>query len=293
MDQVSKKSNASLQSELHAFILEFYQDHELNKFRYDETKRYFDVPVIGYADGDDPIFESYKNVVCKNHLTPREAYSKIRPDENPKKLTVISILLPQTKEVRDSNRRHRQDSPIPSYDWVDVKVRGREMQAKLNNAIVGILASNGINSFATDSTELIHAKFKTDPLSVDIQWSERHIAYAAGLGTFGLCGNIITEKGKAMRCASLIAAVEFPVTPRPYQHYREYCLFYPNGECKACIGRCPVSAISESGKNIELCKERIWAGKPIVTEKYDLMEHGCGLCQLSVPCEAGIPARKK
>jgi len=30
-------------------------------------------------------------------------------------------------------------------------------------------------------------------------WSERHIAYVAGLGTFGFCDDLITPVGKAMR----------------------------------------------------------------------------------------------
>jgi epoxyqueuosine reductase QueG len=30
-------------------------------------------------------------------------------------------------------------------------------------------------------------------------WSERHAAYTAGLGTFGLCDGLITPLGKAMR----------------------------------------------------------------------------------------------
>jgi epoxyqueuosine reductase len=36
-------------------------------------------------------------------------------------------------------------------------------------------------------------------------WSERHAAYAAGLGTFGLCDGLITARGKAVRFGSIIS----------------------------------------------------------------------------------------
>ena len=43
-------------------------------------------------------------------------------------------------------------------------------------------------------------------------WSERHAAYASGMGTFGLSDGLITPKGKAMRCGSVIANIQIPAT---------------------------------------------------------------------------------
>ena len=42
-------------------------------------------------------------------------------------------------------------------------------------------------------------------------WSERHVAYAAGLGTFGLSRGLITARGIAMRCGSVVT--DLPATP--------------------------------------------------------------------------------
>ena len=33
----------------------------------------WDEPLVGYADGDDPIFSEYKNIIGDFHMTPREA----------------------------------------------------------------------------------------------------------------------------------------------------------------------------------------------------------------------------
>jgi len=283
----------AIQDALYTFVWDFYKDHELNKFRHDETKQFFDAPLIGYAAGDDPMFERFKETVGPFLLTPQEAWATIRPDEEvPEQLTAISILLPQTKAVRDTNRNQKREDPIPSYDWIDAKLRGRQLQVAISAAIVAFLKEHGIDSFATDVTSLIKPTFRSDPFRVEVPWSERHLAYAAGLGTFGLAGNIITEQGTAVRMASVIAATALPATLRPYAHYMEYCLG-SGGKCRACIDRCPVSALAEGGKNVELCKERIIdRGKPLVKEKYDLVEQGCGFCQVDVPCEAGVPGKR-
>jgi len=78
-------------------------------------------------------------------------------------------------------------------------------------------------------------------------WSERHAAYAAGLGTFGLSDGLITPRGKAMRTGSVVANIKIDPTPRPYTDHHAYCLFYADGSCRKCIERCPIGAITEEG----------------------------------------------
>jgi hypothetical protein len=45
------------------------------------------------------------------------------------------------------------------------------------------------------------------------------MAYAAGLGTFGLCDGLITARGKAMRTGSVVARLEIDASPRPYDDH--------------------------------------------------------------------------
>jgi epoxyqueuosine reductase len=86
-------------------------------------------------------------------------------------------------------------------------------------------------------------------------WSERHAAYATGLGTFGLCDGLITPVGKSMnRGSSVIARIDIPHTERPHKTHREYCLFFSEGSCGACITRCPAGVISKTGHDKEKCK---------------------------------------
>ena len=125
-------------------------------------------------------------------------------------------------------------------------------------------------------------------------WSERHAAYAAGLGTFGLCDGLITPLGKAMRIGSVIAEMDLPPTPRPYTDHREYCLFFAGGGCGACMARCPAGAITEAGKDKEVCRRHLFPGTADhVANHYGFDGYGCGLCQTGVPCESGVPSRRE
>jgi len=84
-------------------------------------------------------------------------------------------------------------------------------------------------------------------------WSERHIAHAAGLGTFGLSDGLITARGIAHRCGSVVFNAACTPTPRPYTHYQEYCPYLMDGSCGVCMARCPVGAISPSGHDKVKC----------------------------------------
>ncbi|HUX98016.1 MAG TPA: hypothetical protein VMV49_00555 [Candidatus Deferrimicrobium sp.] len=55
-------------------------------------------------------------------------------------------------------------------------------------------------------------------------WSHRHMAFAAGLGSFGLSDGFLNERGIAMRCGSVIVEYQLPsdANKRPAAPYA-YC----------------------------------------------------------------------
>jgi len=123
-------------------------------------------------------------------------------------------------------------------------------------------------------------------------WSERHAAFASGLGTFGLCDGLITPAGKAMRAGSVIVKMDLDASPRPYTDHHAYCLFFSKGVCGKCISRCPAGAISESGKDKVRCMQYIRSETAhYIEENYGFKGYGCGLCQTKVPCESRIPLK--
>jgi epoxyqueuosine reductase QueG len=124
-------------------------------------------------------------------------------------------------------------------------------------------------------------------------WSERHAAYACGLGTFGLSDGLITASGKAIRVGSVVALIRIAPSPRPYGDHHAYCLFHAKGVCGKCMQRCPAGAITAAGHDKVRCKAYICQESiPFVKARYGFVGKGCGLCQTGVPCESHIPLRE-
>ncbi|MBI5117816.1 hypothetical protein HZA56_15180, partial [Candidatus Poribacteria bacterium] len=57
----------SLEKEIKRFVAE----NEANRFTMIDNSPMFDEPLIGFADGDDEIFDTYKEVVGDFHWKPR------------------------------------------------------------------------------------------------------------------------------------------------------------------------------------------------------------------------------
>ena len=127
------------------------------------------------------------------------------------------------------------------------------------------------------------------PLS---NWSERHTAYVAGLGTFSLSDGFISERGIAHRCGSVVTDLALPRTSREGNNPYSNCLYYATGGCKICISRCPAGAISANGHDKIKCEKYQYEDIVYVRKEYDVGVAGCGLCQTSVPCEFCNPTRK-
>jgi len=248
-------------------------------------------PLVGFSNGADPIFESYKEYVGSFHFTPYEWFHMTFPSISvqPEQLTVISYILPQTDATKSDNRK---ETLVPSESWARARIFGEEVNVKLRRHLVKNLEAAGYQALAPQLSSEWGRK-PSEQYVFASNWSERHAAYAAGLGTFGLCDGLITPKGKAMRTGSVIANFQIPPTVRPYREHHEYCLFFTAGKCKKCIARCPAGALSEAGHDKIKCRSYM---HPMTDEyvktHYHFDGYGCGLCQTGVPCESKIPTVK-
>jgi hypothetical protein len=52
-----------------------------------------------------------------------------------------------------------------------------------------------------------------------------------------------------------------------------------------------VGAITEAGHDKEKFREHLARARAYVEKTYKFVGYGCGLCQVGVPCEAGIPVK--
>ena len=259
----------------------------------DQTEdKVFDIPLVGFARGDDPLFEQFKKDIGDFYLTPLEAFEKVYPGTGvtPGELTVIAWILPHIEQTKSDNRK---EGERPSERWARGKKFGVLVNVKLQNYLIAKLKEKGCNTMAPCTpphwSEQISRRFGRSST-----WSERHAAYAAGLGTFGLCDGLITLAGKAMRCGSIIARIDISPSIRPYNSHTEYCLFLSQGICGACIKRCPVGAITGKGHDKEKCRAHVdGACAEHSRTHYNIDINVCGLCQTGVPCESRIPVKRK
>ena len=292
----------SADAEKQAKIAQFIEDEiktftrtsPLNRMPMSDNDPIFEEPLVQFADGDDPIFTEYKTIIDSTHLTPCEALAKAfnkSPEDIPTCLSVISWILPITKKTRESNR---QQTEVPSRFWACTRWHGDKYIAALRQHVVKLLSEKGYLAVAPAAGP--YYKTMTNEKGDYSNWSERHIAYAAGLGTFSLSDGFITEHGIAHRCGSVVTNVVLPVSPRTAKSPYANCLFYVNNKCRACIARCPAGALSENGHDKIKCHnylyEYLYSEPCYLLEKYSVGAAGCGLCQTKVPCEFRNPARK-
>ena len=180
----------------------------------------------------------------------------------------------------------------PSKEWSQTRNFGEMVNSDLRRHLVEWLQQQGHRAIAPQLSPQWQ-EFAETPKGRASTWSERHAAYAAGLGTFSLNDALITAKGIAHRCGSVITELVIEPSERAEKGYAWNCLYYREGSCGACIGRCPVGAISFSGHDKTRCCEYVYTTLPAaVAEKYGVKATGCGLCQTRVPCESGIPRGK-
>jgi epoxyqueuosine reductase QueG len=278
---------------IETLIKDFINRSSENTLKKRANEKAWEDPLVGFSKGDDSLYQEYNEYVGAFHWTPSEIFTMTFPsvEVSAEDLTVISWVLPQTEVTKSDNRK---ETTYPSERWARARMFGEEVNVKLAKHVVATLQEAGFRAVAPS---LLSPSFKwmdSERYTIASTWSERHAAYASGLGTFGLCDGLITAKGKAMRCGSVVANMKIPITKRPYQDHHAYCLFFSKGTCGKCVQRCPAGALSPAGHDKVKCRTYIFANiKDYVKSNFGFEGYGCGLCQTGVPCESKIPSPKE
>ncbi|HDL53817.1 MAG TPA: epoxyqueuosine reductase [Proteobacteria bacterium] len=254
--------------------------------RGEDGSRYFDTPLVGFASADDDLFTRYKSIIGSFHWTPKEVLAKAYGSVGPSARTVICWILPIVERTRLSNRKENR---YPSRRWAHTRHYGEQFNDVLRKAVVDFLVERG--GFAAAPMLMEEWSRVDDPeIGLASTWSERHAAFAAGLGTFSLSDGFITPRGIAHRIGSVVTDMVVTPSRQPYRDHRENCLTFRGLKCGECVTRCPVGAISLEGHDKALCHGYTY-GPPFreLGIKFGVKHVGCGLCQTDVPCESRIP----
>lgn len=231
-----------------------------NRFAAFPDEPIWDAPLVGFASGDDPLFDEYKTIIGDFHFTPREIIAAhlgrnhSGDHERMRTISVISFVLPATETTRAGNR---SEKAVCSLRWNHMRFHGQEFIDRLSRYLVVLIEELGGVAVAPDLSR--EWAIVSQPSGLSSNWSQRHVAYAAGLGTFGLSDGFITPKGMAMRLGSVVCNLSLVPTPRTASGPYENCLFFHSGRCGKCAERCPAGAISEKGHDKVKCSAYLCA----------------------------------
>jgi epoxyqueuosine reductase QueG len=244
----------------------FLQESSLNRAEINGAAvTFYENPICAVARADDPFFGRLREpeIVNPDFRLPEEWLPGAR--------SVISIFYPLTESVRKSNYAPGD----PSTEWLYARIEGGDQCIPDS---LTYLRDEFIKEGIRAVIPSMEPEFKVFP-GFTSNWSERHVAFIAGLGAFGLSKSFITVKGAAGRLGSIVTDLPWPATSRSCTDVYEYC-----NQCQACLRRCPSGAITPEGKDKSVCSAYLGTTRTAYAPRY-----GCGKCQTNVPCEAGVP----
>jgi len=284
-------------------LKQYFSESSLNRLpgEYGE-KRIFGKPLIGVSRGDDPLFVKLKEVVAQDHLTPVEMWVRngLPHDEGlAPRLRILSIVFPFDRHIREECMQN--DKPMPLELYCLARNLANPFMDQVLDRVIGFLQDQGFQATAGMGSKAFEVTSHRDSSHFHSNWSERHIAFAAGLGTFSLPETFITDLGCNVRLTSVITDAPLTVTPRSDDGAYGNCLYYANGTCGECIARCPVNAITREGHDKKKCSRFVRKMRDKMGERpfrilmkphYQRLNGvekpvyrvGCALCQFDVPC---------
>ena len=123
-------------------------------------------PLLWFADADSKRFVEITKIV-DGHVLPHNILQSAK--------TVISIFLPISATAAADN----EDGLLGSKEWLEAFDLLEPLNGQFAQFIASEIIATGYDA-AVPSAELIG-----NYLSGTAKWSQRHVAWAAGLGTFG------------------------------------------------------------------------------------------------------------
>lgn len=240
-------------------IIEYVKNYPTRK----NVKNIWKEPIVGFSDANGSYIRSLKTIVSPEHKLPGDFM------ENPN--IVISYYIPFTEELAAQNIN--VEGNMAAQEWSDAYNLTNTMIADISRYVADLLTDMGYRAVPP-------AGVVFDRELILSNWSQRHIAYAAGLGTFGINNMLISEKGCCGRYGSIIA--DIPVEADQILE-EERCLYKKNGSCKKCVQNCFSGALTTDGFNRKKCYEICMINDAKTGADV------CGKCDIDIPCAFKIP----
>lgn len=223
-------------------------------------------PLVRFADAAAPLYAQLKELVSPTHLLPEDIL--------PGATVVVLYFLPFEEWIGCAN----EGGSAPAVEWAVAYNETNTMFPQLNEHLITVIEGLGYQAAQPDGSR--SGTLSSERIYSD--WSMRHMAVMAGLGTFGLNNLLITENGCCGRMSSVVC--NLPVTPDGSLP-EEACLHKRTGGCGACIRNCPTGALSEHDA---FRRRDCWAH--LQSFKGTVGATACGKCITGLPCTFTRPA---
>jgi len=224
-------------------------------------------PLVEIIPAHDEQLKTLKHTVSAGHFLPHD----ILPDAK----SIISFFIPFQERIVESNIK----GVMASEEWAAAYSRTNDLIAAVSDNIEILMTQNGWK------TGKIPATHNFDTENLISNWSHRHIAYIAGLGTFGINNMLITKNGCCGRFGSIIVNYELPEDKT--HTTSEKCLNKLNGSCGICQRKCIVNAFENNAYDRHKCYEQCLKN----AEYHAKIGYAdvCGKCLASLPCSTKEP----
>jgi len=251
-------SVADLRNRLECYVLDYPQKSNERDF--------WRTPLLVTARTDKR-FTILPKIAAENHWRPEDLLKSAR--------AIIVFFMPFKEEIVEEN--HPGKFPCPN--WGLAYEATNRLIENACGQLRDVLEASGHAAMVTPATE--------DSVLM-ARWSHKHLGHLAGLGRLGINAQLITPSGCAGRLGSLVTDADLgdhPLITKP-----ELCLYKIGQECLKCIPRCPVGAVSIEGINRQRCNKRLQFNfKHRGTMGLGENTHGCGKCQVNLPCSLRDP----
>jgi len=241
-------------------IIKYETDNHLNN--------YWKEPIIEIISAKDERLHILKEVVSSEHLMPGDILADAE--------SIISFFIPYQEHIVKSNI----EGPLASEEWSKAYIKTNDMIKMINENIESLMEQNGYKAGKIPATH------NYDKVKLISNWSHRHIAYIAGIGTFGINNMLITKNGCCGRFGSIIINYKF----NEYQQTgktEEKCLHKRNGTCGICQKKCILQCYENNSFNRHRCHEQ--CQKNDEYHKTNGNATVCGKCLVGLPCSMKEP----
>lgn len=260
-----------MKTKINKLITEYVREYQNNK----SVSTKWGEPIVGFADAKHPYIMNLKRIISPSHQMPLNVLNDAK--------TVIVYFVPFTKKLAMTNYLSKDCSSI---EWAIAYEETNAMIIKLNKCLITRLKELGYRA------DISNESLTFDRTALKSNWSHRHFAYAAGLGTFGINNMLITKSGCCGRFGSLVTNLMLehgsPMT-------EELCLYKKNKSCGICVRHCPNKALTLEGYDRQICNEILQNNARLYKNFGSSYSDGkgnpnsigsevCGKCTVNIPC---------